>query len=864
MEEPTPASSYKSTRNSKVSRSYLARGPSENDRKTSDARKSAIHESLGAILTSPQPSVSSLSKRSLKARTRDATRTPRRTKSSGSAVLGAMQSAFVTPKRSSSTTSASGLLDDPFIDALLGGHGSLPSSSSSSSLTKRANMKKRRSGAGTSSPSSILKGSPSSQRSHDTRTTAARTVDPTGEIISNHHNNWDVSERSTRTTGSGRGRRRLKSKASLQRDDSNNSSPLSESAREYYGYELEGDLATSEPSKKTSGKAKRRGSLSALFRRTKQDETTEASAPSESDREYYGYEFEGDMDDSTKKKAGKAKRRGSISSLFRRTTRSESTSAVDAAASTQSNNGNGGSKAQRRSSLHSLGHNVERPRTSHSPSATSTSSHRRHQRRTSCATMTTVTSTLSRSPSRRRRASLVSTDGWGDLDIEKLEMEEQEDPIVTATAVAAMEHPPQHAPGPEDDYGQDARTATIVGENLMNLGVQLLTRGHDLKQHARRNSIASSGTTGVKTSTPKPIQAWETEEQLSQGLNAEEDFLPSKPSYSSSIPQVVYGSQGFYGDASNKDNEEDDQSDLESVTMDVDDTSRRSQSCHSKRRLNKDWDDTASRKSAYSELGNSEIGTSYNSLMADQSSAVTLMSLNSIDSLTVTDRDLSIKSLDSLPVSVTGIAPGKEGDHEVASLSDDLDFKELYDATFESERTKSEVSKSDVQGPSATTATSVTSTGRSMIGLPSSSSKSSTSSTTKGKDNFRLQNRKILEDSWSRLDINMDGLHLKDSRHLETTAAPKPSNNPKLADSWSRLEFDFSDLPGSSSIKARTAGTPGPVKSTCSRKLQRSKSGSGRLAPRSSTSGPPRLPKGPPKRTKSACLAKPPTNSMMK
>lgn len=42
----------------------------------------------------------------------------------------------------------------------------------------------------------------------------------------------------------------------------------------------------------------------------------------------------------------------------------------------------------------------------------------------------------------------------------------------------------------DNRYGNDIQTALVVGENLMNLGVQLLTRGHDLKSAAvRRNSL---------------------------------------------------------------------------------------------------------------------------------------------------------------------------------------------------------------------------------------------------------------------------------------------------------------------------------------------------------------------------------------
>jgi hypothetical protein len=394
------------------SKSYLARRASTAERQSSNARKTAIQESLGVILVPSEHDV-------------------KRRKSGGS-ILAAMQhagkQAFTTPRRSVSEKSgkkqsgASAYLNDPFIDALLGCQTIPPTQASNSPRGPRRLLIKRT----TAMPVVSSKRTPKAK---------------------SETNSGSVSEMTSRTTYSG--------------------SPVPASIS---------TMKTSESSASLS----ERSNTSGLTRTLKKQR-----------RPSCGFEQD-DLGGSTHSS---------------RTTRSHS-------------------QATNRRAIRSLNQDMDQD----ACSVVSARSRRGRDSKikSSRPTRTSRSTSALRRPDRHRGESVSSHcrrlhcddpgGDWGNLEFDDLEENKGalETPYVHDNFVGAI----------ESDYVHDVRTANVVGENLMTIGAQLVARGHELKQAARRGSMDASKMNDCNQ------RSWEREEYLEEHAGS--------PIESRMVPQVVY------------------------------------------------------------------------------------------------------------------------------------------------------------------------------------------------------------------------------------------------------------------------------------------------------------------------------------
>lgn len=212
--------------------------------------------------------------------------------------------------------------------------------------------------------------------------------------------------------------------------------------------------------------------------------------------------------------------------------------------------------------------------------------------------------TKTSNPCQRRLPRLDSVGNWGTLEHDDLSDDE-----------------PESITGGQTEY---IRNAHIVGENMMSLGADLMTRGHALKTVTRRNSL-----TYENELFPPHVDAWRVGE------------LSGPPVTSSMVvPDVV------------ELNDDCDQSDIESLV----DASERYGSV------------TTDRPRSCA----NDASFTGDTLMGDLSSAASLASVFSIDGMSITEVD------DEMDIALMN----KSGEEE-APWTHDVEFKELYDAAFE-------------------------------------------------------------------------------------------------------------------------------------------------------------------------------------
>jgi len=241
------------------------------------------------------------------------------------------------------------------------------------------------------------------------------------------------------------------------------------------------------------------------------------------------------------------------------------------------------------------------------------------------------------SSSQRRTVSIGSVGGWADLELNALEGDE-------TASFAVAEHQPRPFNG-EASYGEDIDMAWEVGENLMNLGVQLLTRGHDIRLAAsRRNSLVESahGSPSPRTGGNRRSVTYDGDGEL------HDDTLRSQRS---GVPSQVLCTHDL--DMHDRDEEEED---IESLAGIVDQDRGQSKSSHSNRYT--------------SSSSGSDLGASGND--------ISLNSLNSMNSLMMMGSgDISGTNLpddDEMEAIMNGIyddvAPLRPQSHDSVSFRD--------------------------------------------------------------------------------------------------------------------------------------------------------------------------------------------------
>lgn len=467
-------------------KSYL--GPRADERQLSNARKSAIKESLGAILSEDSGPPS---------RTRprpedDTITSPRRSKSGGYVLPAVAGQAFAQPRRSiSSSYKSSGLYDDPFIDALLGAQSSVTTSSVTQQnprkmwhglgldqFKEKMGYKKPFSGdesghysldasdtgasfeSGTGGPNRKLEQkrsrSPSFLRqraqatSHSERGT--RSIDKAFRrlSLSSHHTRTTVGEESAPTSYS---EHRRSINVQVRRAPNRTRSDEQPSRLRW---RQDDEESSDLPPPPLGGAMPGRH-----IRRTRKKAVKQDS--------FYGLELEKEGQSTQM-----SPKTNSPSTSSHRTTRSKPKVLLSKVSSS--------SPRSPRSS-----HSRERPSTT-TKRVTSSLRTPSTRERKSLSASTSPTATTPSTISSRPREIIESTEGWADLQLDALDPTEMPVPVL------------------DERYGNDIKTAMVVGENLMNLGVQLLTRGHDLKTAAtRRNSLLgrdSQRSTKVETHIP--------------------------------------------------------------------------------------------------------------------------------------------------------------------------------------------------------------------------------------------------------------------------------------------------------------------------------------------------------------------------
>lgn len=640
-------------------KSYL--GPTPGERKQSAGRKSIIKESLGAFLAKgSENDQSEETEETVSYHGRTKSRRPRPAHAqaspagapsrsmSGGSIISAMHSASQAftpqlPRRSMSgqaKNKADGRLDDPFIDALLGA--STPSThamsySTTTPSSRGAGSRKLWQGIGLDQFKEKMgyrkPGTPTEENTRPGRNTRSRSFDAAETAAA-----ADANSDGTEPFGSRFLQRRSKSPCYL-------GDRLSSSARNSRSVDraLGGLSSSSHHSRSTSfsdtwdnnpTSASEHGTRSIDFHRREPRRTVseELYAPAHLDRRHssehgrrtvgpplpdappLGYEYT----------TPRPLRRGKKSAIQQDSfygLQLEQEMENDDDSSRRTNRTKSPSSSHRRSNRsrsRESPHLIKLPSKKHSGAIRTPSSSRRKVKSVQHSP-SSAASPSSKSSSRLRSVCVDSADGWGDLELDGLE---------DHVSLAASERQQQPFDG-NVSYGEDIDTAMEVGENLMALGVQLLTRGSDIfKQATRRNSLIESAHGSPRGKSRDHANQLHTEhcdievevglgESLDQTLNRMKSWKaePYDESQRSGVPSQILCDDDPEKQASSEDVDDD----IESLAGVFDHERGYRKSSHSHR--------LAHSSSSASELGNSGNDISMNSMN----------SLNSLNSLMMMD-----------------------------------------------------------------------------------------------------------------------------------------------------------------------------------------------------------------------------------